>query len=440
MTTDATRPTPDTAAATATEQTPDATTEVSPDTATRTATEENPDTADRTATDPVATAPAPDSDPAREGADPAGVPPAAVAPRSGAFWAWTGAGLLVVLVLAGLTRYLEQNVPEWAAGTAIEDFAEAVEYPIYAILLGLLGNVVVTLTGLRDRIAAAFRTEFFIKTGLVLLGASINLAVIASAAGPAIAQALLLITGVFLFTWWLAGRLGLDDKLRALLASAVSICGVSAAIAAAGAVRARREQLAYTASLVIVFALPSIFLLPWLAEVFGLEQAVAGAWIGGNIDTTAAVSAAGALAGEEALQIATIVKVTQNALMGVVAVALTAYFALYVERQAGATRPGLGELWRRFPKFVLGFVAASVIATWYLDAAGADGKATIAIVNDLRVWFFILAFVSIGLEVRVAALRQAGWRPVAVFGGATVFNLALALGLASLLFAGFSAS
>ncbi|MGC4812740.1 YeiH family protein [Micromonospora sp. DT228] len=368
--------------------------------------------------------------------DPAG--PVGTA-RDGTFWAWTALGVVIVVGLAAFTRYLEQNVPGWAEGTAVEDVGAAVEYPVYAILLGLLGNVAVTLLGWRDRIAAAFRTEFFIKTGLVLLGASINLAVIASAAGPAIAQAILLISGVFFFTWWLAGRFGLDDKLRALLASAVSICGVSAAIAAAGAVRARREQLAYTASLVIIFALPSIFILPWLADVFGLSDAVAGAWIGGNIDTTAAVTAAGAIAGEEALQIASIVKVTQNALMGVVAVALTAYFTLRVERRPGAERPGLRELWIRFPKFVLGFIAASVIATWYLDGAGADGKASIAIVNDLRVWFLILAFVSIGLEVRVASLREAGWRPVAVFASATVFNLALALGLASLLFRNFSA-
>ncbi|MEV4657053.1 putative sulfate exporter family transporter [Micromonospora sp. NPDC049301] len=389
-------------------------------------------TDDETRVSDVPAGTAPDNEP------PSTVEPAGAA-RDGTFWAWTALGLVVVVVLAALTRYLEQNVPEWAEGTGVEDIGAAIEYPVYAILLGLLGNVAVTLLGWRDRIAAAFRTEFFIKTGLVLLGASINLAVIASAAGPAIAQAILLISGVFLFTWWLAGRFGLDDKLRALLASAVSICGVSAAIAAAGAVRARREQLAYTASLVIVFALPSIFILPWLADVFGLSDAVAGAWIGGNIDTTAAVTAAGALAGEEALQIASIVKVTQNALMGVVAVALTAYFTLRVERQPGAARPGLGELWRRFPKFVLGFVAASVIATWYLDAAGADGKATIAIVNDLRVWFLILAFVSIGLEVRVASLREAGWRPVAVFASATVFNLALALALASLLFRNFAA-
>lgn len=358
--------------------------------------------------------------------------------RTGSIWLWTAVGLVFVLLLAALTRYLEQSVPDWADGTAIEGFAKAIEYPVYAILLGLLGNVLVTLLGVRERIAAAFRTEFFIKTGLVLLGASINLSVIASAAGPAIGQALLLITAVFFFTWWLAGRFGLDDKLRALLASAVSICGVSAAIAAAGAVRARREQLAYTASLVIVFAVPSIFLLPWLAGLLGLSDAVAGAWIGGNIDTTAAVTAAGAIVGEEALQIATIVKVTQNALMGVVAVALTAYFALHVERQVGASRPGLVEVWRRFPKFVLGFIAASVIGTWYLNTADDDGRAVIGVVNDLRTWFLILAFVSIGLEFRAAALREAGWRPIAVFASATVFNLLVALGLAALLFGNFS--
>ena len=257
------------------------------------------------------------------------------------------AGVAVVVALAALSRFLEQTVPAAAKGTAFAGVAAAIEFPVYAILLGLLGNVVLTRLGLRDRLAGGFRTEFFIKTGLVLLGASINFAVILTAAGPAILQALVLISVVFGFTWWLGGRLGLDDRLRALLSSAVSICGISAAIAAAGAVQAKREQLAYTASLVVVFALPSIFLLPAAAHGLGLSQPVAGAWIGGNIDTTAAVSAAGALAGEQALQLATIVKTTQNALLGVVAVALTAYFAVRVERSttsaASTTWPAVGR-------------------------------------------------------------------------------------------------
>lgn len=347
-------------------------------------------------------------------------------------------GLAVVLVLGGLTRYLEINVPKWAADGTFSRVAKAVEFPVYAIALGLIGNVVLSSLGLRDRLAAGFRTEFFIKTGVVLLGASVNLKLLVTAAGPAILQALLLITIVFAFTWWFAGRLGIDDKLRALLASAVSICGVSAAIAAAGAVQARREQIAYAASLVILFALPSIFLLPWLADVLGLSDAVAGAWIGGNIDTTAAVAASGALAGEEALQIATIVKTTQNALIGLVAIALTAYFTLRVERTAGAARPKLGEFWARFPKFVLGFVAASVIGTIYLQqVSAATGKEHITLVNDLRTDFLILAFVSIGLEFSVRGLREAGRRPILVFGSAVLVNLVAGLGLSILLFHDF---
>lgn len=350
------------------------------------------------------------------------------------------AGVLVVVALGAATRFLEAQVPGWAEGTPLAKVAKSIEFPVYAIALGLIGNIVLTKLALRDTLSAGFRTEFFIKTGLVLLGASVNLKVLATAAGPAIIQALLLITIVFGFTWWLGGRLGLDDKLRALLSSAVSICGVSAAIAAAGAVQAKREQLAYAASLVIVFALPSIFLLPWLADVLGLSPAVAGAWIGGNIDTTAAVAAAGALAGEDALQIATIVKTTQNALIGVVAIALTAYFALKVERSAHSARPTLGQFWQRFPKFVLGFIAASVIGTLYLQFAGDGGKATIATVNDLRTWFLIFAFVAIGLEFSLKGLREAGWRPIVVFGSATVVNIVVALGLAVLLFGNFEVS
>ncbi|MFD6443936.1 YeiH family protein [Promicromonospora sp. NPDC060204] len=355
--------------------------------------------------------------------------------RQGAVW--VVAGLVVLLGIAWLTRYLEQNVPVWLEDTSLGGIAKSVEYPVYAIALGLLGNLVLSLTGVRDRLAAAFRTEFFIKTGLVLLGATVNLALIVTAAGPAIAQAFGLIVLVFGFTWWLGGRLGIDQKLRALLSSAVSICGVSAAISAAGAVQAKKEQLAYTASIVILFALPSIFVLPALAEALDLSPAVAGAWIGGNIDTTAAVTAAGALAGDDVLAVAAIVKATQNALIGVVAIALTAWFAFRVDRTEGAPRPRASELWTRFPKFVLGFLLASVVATVYVNTVGADASAdNIAVLKSLSTVFFIVAFVSIGLEFKVSAVREAGWRPLVVFGAAAVFNLVVGLGLSSVLFAG----
>jgi uncharacterized integral membrane protein (TIGR00698 family) len=352
-------------------------------------------------------------------------------------WGWAAASLVLLLALGGLVRYLDTNVARWFPAA---NWLKSVEFPIYAILVGLVAGAVLGALGLRERLKVAFRTEFLIKTGLVLLGASINLAVIARAAGPAILQSVILISSVFLISWWVGGLLGVDMKVRALLSAAVSICGVSAAIAAAGAVSARREQLAYVTSLVIIFALPSIFIQPWLAQQLALSPAVAGAWIGGNIDTTAAVTAAGTIVGDDALKIAAIVKSTQNAMMGIVAVALTAYFVFRVERIEGA-KVGLGALWQRFPKFILGFLAASAIATLFINSA-ADTKVATDIVavagTNLRVWFFILAFVCIGLEFRPAAVREAGARPVAVFAIASVANLVLALVLATLLFSGFS--
>jgi uncharacterized integral membrane protein (TIGR00698 family) len=372
-------------------------------------------------------------------AEAVGAAPRAAEAETASRWGWTAASIAVLLALGGLVRFLDANVPVWLSGVS---WIKSVEFPIYAIAVGLAAGAVIGWLGLRERLGAAFRTEFLIKTGLVLLGASINLAVIARAAGPAIVQSVLLISTVFLVAWWVGGRLGLDPKLRALLSAAVSICGVSAAIAAAGAVAARKEQLAYVASLVIVFALPSIFIQPWLATTLGLDSVVAGAWIGGNIDTTAAVTAAGSIIGDDALQIAAIVKQTQNALMGVVAVLLTAYFVFRVERVPGAS-VGLGAIWERFPKFVLGFIAASAIATVFINSA-ADSKAASEIVavagTSLRTWFFILAFVCIGIEFRAAALREAGARPVAVFAAATAVNLVIALVLASVLFSGFELS
>ena len=366
---------------------------------------------------------------------------------------WTGIGAIIVFGLAGLVQYLTDAVPALAAGTWFGDIAESIEYPIYAIALGFLANAVLSLCGIRDRMEAAFRTELFIKIGLVLLGATINFAIFVKAFGPAVIQAVCLIAIVFAFTWWFAGVLGLDDRLRALLASALSICGVSAAVAAAGAVRAKKEQLAYTATLVIVFAVPSIFLLPCLAGLLGLPPAVTGAWIGGNIDTTAAVTAAGTVAGEQPLQIASIVKVTQNALLGFVAVLLTLYFTLRVDRRAGAGEaPASGAaadagaprprawamVWDRFPKFVLGFLFASIIATVLgatMDPAVLEPRLDAA--KELQVWALSLAFVSIGLEFTVSSVREAGWKPILVFTAATLVNLVAGLGLALLLFSSF---
>jgi len=329
---------------------------------------------------------------------------------------------LLVIALALLANRFTHASKLWLG-------RELLEYPLWAVGLGLAGSLMISTAGVREQLSAAFRTEFFLKTGLVLMGATINFTDILRVGAKGMVQAVLVVTAVFLFTWYLSGWFRLDLKLRALMAASVSICGVSAAIAAAGAVLAKKEHLAYVATLVIVFALPLMLIQPYAAKSMELSPDVAGAWIGGNIDTTAAVVGAGAIHSEAAMKVASVVKLSQNALIGVAAFLLALYWVVVIERRPDR-KPDPREIWRRFPKFVLGFLAASLITT--VGVIGAD-QVKNAIV-PLRNWFLTAAFVCIGLEMAFGEVAKVGWKPVAVYFFATLANTALALGAAWLLF------
>lgn len=315
--------------------------------------------------------------------------------------------LLIVLTIAA------NRLAVWGPST--------LEFPIWAAGLGLLANVIFSLVGLKAKLDQAFRSELFLKIGLVLLGAGVNLAEIASVGLKGIIQAVVVITAVFFFTWWLGGLLKLDGKLRAVMSAAVSICGVSAAIAATGAVVARREQLAYVTALVILVALPLMVLGPWIAGLIGMSPAWAGAWFGGNIDTTAAVVGAGTIYGEEAVKVATIVKLSQNALIGVAAFLLALYWAVKVEQKETGQKPSAKLIWDRFPKFVLGFILLSILASF-----GLFDKEQLADLKNLRQWALTLAFVGIGWGLAFGDFKAIGLKPLWVFLSATVFNTALA--------------
>lgn len=299
-----------------------------------------------------------------------------------------------------------------------------VEFPIYAAVLGIIaGNI----PRVSMYIKSATKAEFFIKVGLVLLGASVSFGVIMSIGWRGMVQALIGVTLIFFLAWFVSGWFGLDKKFRAVLASAVSICGVSAAIAGAGAVKAEKEKLTYVIMMVIAFALPLMVVIPILANIFGLSPAVAGAWAGNNIDTTAAVVGAGQIMGEQAVKVASVVKMSQNVLIGVVAFSLALYFALRVDRKA--QKPSAVEIWHRFPKFVIGFVLLSILAS-----LGIFDKAQVKTIGALQKWFFATAFVCIGMGFNFKELRKLGGKPLLVFAIVTVINTVTALGLSYWLF------
>jgi uncharacterized membrane protein YadS len=329
-------------------------------------------------------------------------------------------GLALVVALAFVARWAKYQVYGMELPLGIP--GKVLEYPLWAALIGLIANYLLKLTKVYDYLKPGFRTELFLKIGLIMLGAGISFKVIATAAAGAILQGVIMVTAVYFFSWWLAGKFGLPDTLRAVMSTAVSICGVSAAIASAGAVLAKKEEITYVTALVIVTALPLMVIAPLIAQAINLPEAVAGAWFGGNVDTTAAVVGAGTIYGETAQKIASIVKQTQNALIGVVAFALALYFTTVVEGKK--ERPSAMMIWHRFPKFVLGFIVASLLFTFGLIVKDSDGAKAI---NGMKDWFFALAFVCMGLELSVSEFKKMGWSPVIVYLIVTVFNTLLAL-------------
>jgi len=339
-------------------------------------------------------------------------------------------GLIVGLALIGaltlLVAEFDTAIAKWFTGRGVTQ--NPLEYPLIAVALGLIANALLRGTKTHAFVQPGIRTEFFLKVGLVLMAAGLNINVIMKQGAGGLLQALVLVTSVFFFTWWLATRFKLPPQLKAVMACAVSICGVSAAIAAAGAVLAKKKEVTYVTALVIVTALPLMVLMPWIARSIGLSETVAGAWFGGNIDTTAAVVGAGTLYGETAQQVASVVKMSQNALIGVAAFLLATYFVVKIERKP-SERPSAAVIWQRFPKFILGFVLVSILAS-----TGVLSGNAVTVLKALSKWAFAAAFLSIGLELSVRELGAMGWRPVVVYLSATVFNTALALGAAWVIF------
>jgi uncharacterized integral membrane protein (TIGR00698 family) len=309
--------------------------------------------------------------------------------------------------------------------------AVGLEYVIFALVIGLvLGQT----TPLRRWFAGAIQAEYYIKIGLVILGASVLFSELVEAGLLGIAQALVVVITVWSFSFWLAKRLNIDDELATMLSSAVSICGVSAAIATCGAIQGDRRKLSYVTSLVLVVAVPMMLVMPWVSRVTGMPDAVSGAWLGGTLDTSAAVVAAGELVGEQARNAAVVVKLSQNVLIGVAAFLLTVWWSMR-SGGSGSQQVSAGVIWERFPKFVLGFLAVSVVFSFLVPAAAVSD--TRPLLNAVRTGWFALAFLSIGLETSFGDLaRLGGGRPVVAFLGAQAFNVVVTLIFAYLLFGG----
>ncbi len=325
------------------------------------------------------------------------------------------------------------------------------EFALWALVMGVVLNLVL---GTPKFVRPALATEFYIKTGLVLMGAELLLPQLMILGVPGFCVAWVVTPIVFISTYIFGQKvLKIESKsLNMVISADMSVCGVSAAIATAAACKAKKEELSLAIGISLTFTVLMIVVMPAVIKALGMGEILGGAWIGGTVDSSGAVVAAGELVGDRAAKVAATVKLLQNVLIGFVAFGVAMYWVNVVEREPDSPatetddvpktappRPSLWVIWERFPKFILGFFAASALAT-LLFIMLPHGKEQMASSKDvtktLMSWFFAMAFISIGLEIDFAQFRKSfkGGKPLVLYICGQTLNIVLTLAMAWVMF------
>ena len=303
------------------------------------------------------------------------------------------------------------------------------EWAFWALLVGLL---ISNTVGVPAWLKPAIKTEFYIKTGLVIMGFSVLFSNIAKFGLYGLGIAWIVTPVVILFMWWFGTRvLKMDNKPMVItLASATSVCGTSAAIATGAASGAKKDDLSIAISISIIFTILMMVFEPMIIKACGMTQLMGGALIGGTVDSTGAVVLAGNALGPEAEQAAVLVKSIQNILIGFIAFFVALFFATRVDR-TGTQRVGAIEIWNRFPKFIIGFFVASLVASFIVLplTSGADVKAINGVLDQYKNWAFVLAFTSIGLDTNFKEIAKSmqGGKVLWLYIVGQTFNILLTL-------------
>ena len=289
-----------------------------------------------------------------------------------------------------------------------------------------LGAAAANGVGVPERFEAGLATgSLWLGAGIVLMGASVRLGTVLSAGGRVLLVVVVTLTTAVLVVEVLSRTvLGRGGRLGSLLAAGVGVCGVSAVVAVAGAIRAREDQIAYAAATVLLFDALTLVAFPVLGDLLGLSDVVFGVWAGVSMFSTGPVVAAGFAHSPTAGQWATVTKLSRNALVGVV---VLGYASVYATTDGDG--PTLRTLWDEFPKFVVGFLALALVAS-----LGAFTPAQRTAIEHGYDWLFLLAFVGLGTEIRVADLRETGAGPALAVLVALVAASSVSLALLTLLF------
>jgi len=327
-------------------------------------------------------------------------------------------GILLLAAIGYAGKLLEQNVGKYAK--AHHWTFPNIEYVLWAILLGLLISNVIGLPQIFRAGVATY--EFWLKAGIVLLGARFLLGDVLKLGGVSLGLVAIEIVGAIAFMTLLGRAFGLRPKLTSLLAVGSAVCGVSAIIATKGAIEADDEDSGFAIAAILALGALSLFTFPLIGHSLHLTDRAYGLWSGLAVDNTAEAAAAGALYSDAAGKLAVLVKTTRNAMIGFVVLAYAIYWASKGQAQAVGNKATF--LWQKFPKFVLGFLLISVLATYQFF-----NKEQVTALANLSRWAFLLTFAGVGLRTNFRDMRKQGLRPFAVGAIGEVAIAAFTLGL-----------
>jgi uncharacterized integral membrane protein (TIGR00698 family) len=327
-------------------------------------------------------------------------------------------GVLLLAAVGYAGKLLEQNVSAYAR--AHHWVFPNIEYVLWAILLGL---VISNTVGIPEIFRSGVATyEFWLKAGIVLLGSRFLLGDILKLGGVSLVLVAIEITGAIAFMTLLGRAFHLKPKLTSLLAVGSAVCGVSAIIAAQGAIEADEEDSSYSIAAILALGAFALFTFPLVGHALHLGDRAYGVWAGLAVDNTAEATAAGALYSDAAGKLAVLVKSTRNAMIGFVVLAYAIYWAAQGKAKTVGNKAAF--LWQKFPKFVLGFLLISVLATYQFF-----NKAQVGALANLSRWAFLLTFAGVGLRTNFREMRKQGLRPFAVGAIGEVVIAIFTLGL-----------
>src|SRR3954467_8754036 len=320
-------------------------------------------------------------------------------------------GLALLFAIGFSGKLIEQTINGYGKAHHLAN----IEYVLWAIVIGL---IIANTIGVAKLFRPGIQTyEFFLKLGIVLLGVRFLLGDVLKLGGISLIAVVLELTISIILMTWLGNTFKLTPKLTSLLAIGSSICGVSAIIAAKGAINAKDEDASFAIAAILALGAIGLFAFPLIGHAIGMSDHAYGLWAGLAIDNTAEATAAGNLWSEKAGKIAVLAKTTRNATIGFVVLGYALYWATRGEAQTIENKAVF--LWNKFPKFVLGFIVVSLAAT-----LGVFSKEQAADIANLSRWAFLLTFAGVGLSTDFREMRKQGLYPFIV-GAAGEIGIAI---------------